>query len=75
MWQLLISAILAFIGPFAPVNAGAALTGRPEGISKWEESGSPDRFRTADLLVDSAPQRRRSPVEGGSTYVVVGKTW
>jgi hypothetical protein len=27
------------------------------------------------LLVNSAPQRRRSSVEGGSTYVVVGETW
>src|ERR1017187_3618046 len=26
-------------------------------------------------LVNSAPQRRRSSVEGGSTYVVVGETW
>src|SRR5450631_3535509 len=26
-------------------------------------------------LVNGAPQRRRSSVEGGSTYVVVGKTW
>lgn len=25
--------------------------------------------------VNSAPQRRRSSVEGGSTYVVVGETW
>ncbi|HXP86866.1 MAG TPA: DUF2971 domain-containing protein [Bryobacteraceae bacterium] len=28
-----------------------------------------------ELSVDSAPQRRRSPVEGGSIHVVVGKTW
>src|SRR5713101_2617819 len=26
-------------------------------------------------LFNGAPQRRRSPVEGGSIHVVVGKTW
>jgi len=26
-------------------------------------------------LVNNALQRRRSSVEGGSTYVVVGETW
>ena len=29
----------------------------------------------ASRLFNSAPQRRRSPVEGGSIHVVVGKTW
>jgi hypothetical protein len=32
-------------------------------------------MRDSELPVDSAPQRRRSPVEGGSTHVVVGETW
>ena len=33
--------------------------------------GSPNRTRTSDLSVNSAPQRRRSSVEGESTYAVV----
>ena len=31
--------------------------------------------RLQSVSVNGAPQRRRSLVEGGSTYVVVGKTW
>src|SRR5260370_41023783 len=40
--------------------------------SKWNSFGSANRTRTRDRLVNSAPQWRRSSVEGGSTYVVVG---
>ena len=33
-----------------------------------------DPNNSAHPPVNSAPQRRRSPVEGGSTHVVVGET-
>ncbi len=44
-------------------------------------SPRPSRARVSESpprgarLVNSAPQWRRSLVEGGSTYVVVGETW
>ena len=58
------------------LSARMQLTGRAAELAAlWE---STDPFLTfsklAGLLVNGAPQRRRSSVEGGSIYVVVGET-
>jgi hypothetical protein len=37
------------------------------------ETGDPDEL--AHPVVNSAPQRPRSPAVGGSTHVVIDKTW
>ena len=42
--------------------------------TRFQPHGSPV-VSFAMHLVNGAPQRRRSSVEGGSTYVVVGETW
>ena len=34
-----------------------------------------DPDELAHPVVNSAPQRPRTPVEGGSTHVVIDKTW
>jgi hypothetical protein len=41
----------------------------------WSEQTIEVTETVEQPVVNSAPQRRRSPVEGGSTHVVVGWTW
>ena len=53
-----------------------AIRRRPLDQSACKIHGSRSPFVSGGMhLVNGAPQGRRSSVEGGSTYVVVGKTW
>ena len=46
-----------------------------DGRSSHRNGTTGDPNESPHPVVNSAPQRRRSPVEGGSIHVVVGKTW
>src|SRR5450755_2420962 len=67
-------------GPNMGILRKARPRHRPPKTCVWggkvEPGGAGSPFvSSAQPLVNSAPQRRRSSVEGGSTYVVVGETW
>ena len=44
-------------------------------LTKTADVSSGVRAKNPPWEVNGAPQRRRSPMEGGSIHVVVGKTW
>jgi len=58
----------------AAVRAIVPLRGTGERREGRSISLGPQTILKSPPLVNGAPQRRRSPVEGGSTHVVVGET-
>jgi hypothetical protein len=63
-----------FFEPFKWFQKGpAGLSGDGFARSGWGATCSGSNFLSP--LFNGAPQRRRSPVEGGSIHVVVGKAW